>query len=1102
MTCSKNIITCILLVLWLAGCSFQSAEESPKTELSASFHLGPIATLSVMTESSSPTWGLPTTKAFYIRSRVLDRNTLTPRAGDSFVLWRENQSELLKADAEGWITWKEVISFLPLAPENLIELNRKLVGTSGTELIRFAVNPWSVSGELIDLQPPQAFAVPNLVPPTESEAALKGHQAYQPQKHLAGPSNLQVDHIDLNLGELRKNRSHLLEVSMDLKAIRQKRDGSFAPVELPSGKFRVSLKFLQEEKPTNLQKQWAAVTAVEAEIAQGKLVFKTDLPVTQVADDINPRKLHIFLEPADHSIGLLSYQGELLLTSRIGHQSGLPIALPSDFKVSLSLEEPTTSQNSFMLRRPRITSGGEQSFDPETWAIKTWVDADICLVYTQSRLPISNQMFQVGISDTRSGENARLAPVSTDVDGCLSWTNAVEFSEGAPYGPMEKFLVVKGMGNRFNDEIETVPISINPFEDGTLFFRDPARGGDVPLAPATHRPYLVAEDMNYSYENPTFELNSHLQLVTHRQYLSSLRVGIHRPGKLDRRLEPDALRKGSRIKIRGLLLHPLFVDKTRRGLNVERPVLAGFTANAKVNEYGNLEFVLEFPTEFSKGPLLDSRTKILLELIPEGGLPTARPESARYLAPFKAVAGQSDSGDTKFSKADYSEAQFEELWQAGEKSGKSYQYVNRGNTATSFASFTGWKQSPLEMFIAYWRSLGGPLHLVSTGSTIPDGWKSHEAWTREMQSQGAPSPRPDDISTFCHSLKEEKTQCLLAPGNFFHVSGMKIVDQIPETRLSPPQVSTPLFQVTATYFREFMFSKRFLDGKRKIREFATATTGKLGLGLLENGVAHTRAFIVQDESYDAEEALVQEDLRVRLQMQEQLNLSGEGKRFDFTASAHSCRMVRPIASIALTNPEAPSYLFCADAEVRDLDESWYYVWDQWRQLSSSHVDPRAPWPRGWTKLIRGRVNYESFKSNLANGVHFFVMKKIEPLYRGVDPLVEAAFHGSQGIRLHEDGGLFPGVTQFEEYSPLLWTEQQIERYTALCEGDEPDPATAPTTQVDRWKTKRRYCRCYYENAARFTQHGEFLKSREDRERDLDQIGIKNRCIKLAKGAQR
>jgi hypothetical protein len=411
---------------------------------------------------------------------------------------------------------------------------------------------------------------------------------------------------------------------------------------------------------------------------------------------------------------------------------------------------------------------------------------------------------------------------------------------------------------------------------------------------------------------------------------------------------------------------------------------------------------------------------------------------------------------------------------------------------------------PIEIYRRYWEKNYGPIEGISEGE-IPENWHAwakqnflsptHHAELQERLFSTDVSLEPNTVrsiltpfcTSFAYLTEKESTHCKKDPSLYFHYARFIAVEEVdPDQDLEIKAASRSTIDLLASFFQEHTDTKRLITADKKSAHSIVGIGSNAGYNIMGNGFGLVSAFNREKEWYDIEESATGSRKTSRVSTADKTTLSREEITLTLPLRTRFCQLIRPNIDILQTSllkkQPVKTFLLCSAPQktFQNWEESWYLL-NEWSPTHSL-TDHKAPAERGWTKLIRGKKNFDSFFRLFRNPNREFHFKKVDPYIDGVDTFIGKVFSAGQQARFDREGGV-PGVLYTTETSPLRWTESQVRHYVAEAVKGAPGNA-----QWVEWLAA-----CFFENAARKMDHAHYLADAKAMNAKLIQEGIPSFC---------
>lgn len=746
---------------------------------------------------------------------------------------------------------------------------------------------------------------------------------------------------------------------------------------------------------------------------------------------------------------------------------------------------------------------GEALTDATTSVVTVGFTALVRLRDPLTGQPLPNGLeFETLVSETPDWpEGAAGTPAALNTDGDLRVQGTVEYRELSGETYFRRYLLVRARTAPYEGLVRSTEIYLNPWQRGDLFYRDAKlQGAPVFDEGTVAKSQFTLPAYTAVFLDRRFQVDQRLQLTALRRYALNLKPGLARPN-VQGDLRPKALRPGTRLILTATLSDAVTAD---RG---EPAFLSAFETPVTVDAVGEINTNLVFSIGFTDIARLDSRTRLHLSLRSLDQEVTPGMLTAAFVA-------NPNGNDTSTGQAIAADA-FGMVPPIPERAERIE--TEGGN---SYTIKPDWNGTSADILAKYWKGYG-PLVTVQLGEPAQTGWLDWNYWAEshgntahamngivellEGDGEDFASRSAAALKPFClrapSLTRAEREGCVQNPGDFFHLAQFTLVDQVLNKSPEVVAVNNPFLQLSAAYFNEVGLTHRRIEGDKTADHSINGVSAKLGYEILGSGASAQTAFNRESEWYSVRESAVADQARSRMAVQEQILLSQEEIVLSLDLSLRQCVMVRPLRFVLAVSEKKsapiPSYLFCSKTfERQNVEESWFAIRERWNSVHSAHSDPKDPLERGWTKLVRGREAFAQFKQVISDATRGYVFQKIDPFFDGVNSLASGAFYTSRQIeRLNRDGGIFPGVLTHKASSSLKWNETQIGRYSELCQQGFQKSAKNRDKALVRGA---RYCRCFYESAARRWEHAEYLKHSAKLDAELNASPAGAQCLEFAK----
>jgi hypothetical protein len=146
------------------------------------------------------------------------------------------------------------------------------------------------------------------------------------------------------------------------------------------------------------------------------------------------------------------------------------------------------------------------------------------------------------------------------------------------------------------------------------------------------------------------------------------------------------------------------------------------------------------------------------------------------------------------------------------------------------------------------------------------------------------------------------------------------------------------------------------------------------------------------------------------------------------------------------------------------------------------MDYKDPKLTSFNKKIRGEEAYNNFRKEVSDKTKAFKLVKVEHKNNYIPEMLGIERMPS----LFQDGGIFPGIIEYENIYSSKWNELQIVKLSEICsksvQKSNPDKAFAD-----------KVCRCYYEGLSREVDFVTYSKDVELWQSKLKEANVEERC---------
>lgn len=514
MLTSKKTFTQTLLSLYvlstLAACNLPSPKDRTESSGSgaATFTAQAMADKSKALETSvQGTFALPSSKVFNLQACVKDVAYDKAISGHEFLV--EEANIKVTTDKAGCLTWTERVNFNYLGDSQYIRIERHIKGLGlhkGTQLVAFAINPWSHGEPLAPvLNPDDGNTIPRLIDNEKTGSlALKGFS--NDQQMITRPlwvedgrlfvteQKLTTDGVEL-LVEMRPNPSIQLT----------KMNGEMFLRPLTAGAFKARMKLIHvyQQGDKEVHRLLSETALMDVKMENGSLAIKSimSLPARPTRGQMI---LGLELQPVNGPQGLTAFEGIYLLGEydQIKGSSFLKlntlVAQTKEFKLSNYINATLTpvaanpqtgeTQNG----GGQIIGGGATVLENEpyqkpkievsqlefrflrvgsetTSTREVFYNIRACVRNGLDQKSTTSHTFKVTKFRQNENDAAHVVQVRTDNNSCINWDESITFK----YFDCQRYL--KGFVQIENKDLgmnEKLAIIVNPWESQGLVARD------------------------------------------------------------------------------------------------------------------------------------------------------------------------------------------------------------------------------------------------------------------------------------------------------------------------------------------------------------------------------------------------------------------------------------------------------------------------------------------------------------------------------------------------------------------------------------------------------------------------------------------------------
>jgi hypothetical protein len=547
------------------------------------------------------------------------------------------------------------------------------------------------------------------------------------------------------------------------------------------------------------------------------------------------------------------------------------------------------------------------------------------------------------------------------------------------------------------------------------------------LGCSSREPNLLGlREFNYSGLEPTYQVDSLLRLKIKRKFQFHLYPKLRTHILSNGYIEEISLPEQSHVEIKAVWVGGAF-----DGSRPER-VLSSFATQAKVDKAGSIHFAGELGIDFHELELATFRTRLFVQI-------KITNSEMNHIDPLTVygVFSFNPSADTQhINFQEYSNEEFSNKY-AVQK-----QIPEEESTERIFLDFWS-KYSPVEV-----RDLTAPPTAIQLCDLI---------------------------------YSPERQDCYKNPGQFFYVSRFKMIESISNPIPKDYERVEHQLNISATFFKEMGLSEKQLESDRRSMEMSVGLFSKYGYDRFGTGLGMQLGFGVKAEKFYSTEASLTEDMRTRTSVMENFMVRQEQLKMQIEAMAKECYFARPNLSIK-TLYKTPSVLYCGAAKQTQIQESWFHLHDIFQVNHSVLMDYKDPKLNSFNKKIRGEEAYNNFRKEISDKTKTFRLVKVEHKNNYISEML-----GTEKVSsLFQDGGLFPGIIEYENIYSSKWNELQIVKLSEICsksvQKSNPDKAFAD-----------KVCRCYYEGLSREVDFATYSKDIELWQGKLKEANVEERC---------
>ncbi len=694
-----------------------------------------------------------------------------------------------------------------------------------------------------------------------------------------------------------------------------------------------------------------------------------------------------------------------------------------------SAEELANRPDGFYLEKWKVQPARNLSVDPRTAMASLGATAEACLYDSQSSQPLPLERVRIALSETETlPENT---PVTvTDTFGCARAPvpAPVSFGYFRPESYLKRFVVVKAESGVNQGTVRAIEVAVNPWQkDDDSFFWD-LRRGPAPTLPHS-RVALQLEELGVQYppQKDDFEVNAQLNLTQKDVLYLHLQPTVLRSAGFDKSRGPsrsESLWPEMRLRVRALVAGTRQPDLP----DVERlshlRLINGYETTATVDERGKLIVPLALAFDFQERPLLETQTRLFLELTveAEGG-----PQGLMWEIPFDTASEQSKSTPLPLADTSFDSVVDKLLPPQLEKRPLA---IGREKLSTLIAapqSYRLWKPravaqaKPYELFL---KQVAQPkdLRQVNVGSSA---WPSELAPVftpadfSALLAQSGAEPPASLSSKLCDLYFSEGTQslarCKAKPDHYLRVHRFRFLDgDVESPRRLPSNLST--IQMNASFFRETSDGKTLHNGQTTSHNVDLGVTAKVGYETFGNGVTAHASYLFKNGWFQTNEHTVSLANRNRLLVQEMRTLVSEETTIEGRADMKECVFFRhrpwmERKEMTDVGRAERGYFFCRKSR-QAFNESWFYMTDCVPSASHARRSNQDLRDRMWLVLLRGRAEMSRFRGLIENRSAEVNIAGASVFGTGIDHLMNDVYGD---LRNRRDGGSFPGLLEYSAW---------------------------------------------------------------------------------------
>ena len=647
-------ISFICIILGFSSCSRNATPRVPLVSsdgdsADATFVVDtPISLVQSKQINGNAAWSIPTANSMTFHACIKDVAKLEPVISQSYNVRTDSGTKTLVTDPTGCFSWTEVVPFDAAQPETYAQSEHWIEGTGGpyrgSRHISIAVDPWLTSSDaLMDLRQGTQTA-PKLV---QGKSATKALLSASSQSEQAG---LVLPNITVQSNDIRYvSDSAILDLKLILKPTYGHRTLQDTVSQMPihSGQFQIELSLI-ERRPDQKNDQLIirsqktdTVSLVNDEISyETKISLDGYKPqstsILEVAFKLSAVNAPSTLLPEEGRIQLSGLtEGSNVPVLKVGDGFTLPTYLAKAVADTVAAEQlqvrtlqvPATSNlggsssscddgsdklglflNKISAQNLGISARAQDSNVPA----QVIAGFTVCLASSVDRSPIAGHHFEVDL-----GGNSQT--LESDDNGCIRFTEPVDFDYYASEGWSRKTLRVASQDAPFSNVTREFPVFIDPWTSNDSFFWD-CRSGVAPQF-KTKPARLEMTDLAYTYVGRAVKIDRAMNLTLTRHYQFQITPRLARSQGYSGLTGYETVTDG-KFHLRALMLAP----NADQDLSALPPMdnvallatfkyLSSFEADVQARD-GKIIQDVALPVLFQDLPLLETRNLMLVQISP------------------------------------------------------------------------------------------------------------------------------------------------------------------------------------------------------------------------------------------------------------------------------------------------------------------------------------------------------------------------------------------------------------------------------------------------------------------------------------------------------